>query len=50
MYFTDMEGTTLRYWVEAVDVLVPEAVEEMTDGEYGLTVFTCTYGEQTGLP
>lgn len=44
VYFTDMEGTALRYRVEAVDVLAPEAVEEMTDGEYGLTLFTCTYG------
>lgn len=44
MYFTDMEGTVWRYQVEAVDVLAPEAVEEMTDGVYGLPLFTCTYG------
>lgn len=44
VYFTDMEGTVWRYQVEAVDVLAPEAVEEMTDAEYGLTLFTCTYG------
>lgn len=44
VYFTDMEGTVWQYRVEAVEVLSPEAVEEMTDGTYGLTLFTCTYG------
>lgn len=42
--YTDMEGTVWRYEVEAVDVLAPEAVEEMTDAGYALTLFTCTYG------
>lgn len=42
--YTDMSGTVWRYRVAAVDVLGPEAVEEITDGEYGLTLFTCTYG------
>lgn len=44
VFFTDMDGTTVRYTVVAVDVLQPTAVEEMTSGEYDLTLFTCTYG------
>lgn len=42
--FTDMEGNTVRYQVAALDVVVPAAVEEVTAGDYDLTLFTCTYG------
>lgn len=42
--FTDMDGKVWRYAVAAVDVLGPEAVEEMTEAGYALTLFTCTYG------
>lgn len=42
--YTDMEGTTWVYQVETTDVLAPEAVKEMTDAGYALTLFTCTYG------
>lgn len=42
--YTDMEGAVWRYEVETTDVLAPEAVEEMTDAGYALTLFTCTYG------
>ena len=42
--FTDMDGHTTHYQVEGRDVLPPDAVEEMTSGEYDLTLFTCTYG------
>lgn len=42
--FTDMDGTVWRYEVAAVELLEPTAVEEMTAGEYDLTLFTCTYG------
>jgi sortase A len=47
VYFTDMEGQMISYQVEEVDTLVPSAVEEMTDGNYDLTLFTCTYGGST---
>lgn len=43
VFFTDMEGVIHRYEVDAVDVLAPEAVEEMTGSGYDLTLFTCTY-------
>lgn len=42
--FTDLNGTDYHYEVEVVDVLAPEALEEMTDTGYDLTLFTCTYG------
>lgn len=42
--FTDMDGITRYYEVAALDVLGPYDVEEMTAGEYALTLFTCTYG------
>lgn len=42
--FTDMDGNTVYYEVVATDVLLPTAIEEMTAGEYDLTLFTCTYG------
>lgn len=45
--FTDMDGVTTQYEVMALDVLAPTAVEEMTSGEYDLTLFTCTYGGQS---
>lgn len=42
--FTDMDGETVRFQVVALDVLDAYAVEEMSAGEYDLTLFTCTYG------
>lgn len=42
--FTDMDGNVIEYQVVALDVLAPTAVEEMTAGDYDLTLFTCTYG------
>lgn len=42
--FTDMDGNTTEFEVTVVDVLPPTAIEEMTAGEYDLTLFTCTYG------
>ena len=45
--FTDMDGVKTKYQVVTQDVLVPTAVEEMTSGEFDLTLFTCTYGGQS---
>ena len=42
--FTDVEGNVICYQVVTKDVLAPTAVEEMTAGEFDLTLFTCTYG------
>lgn len=40
--FVDMDGTLWDYEVVAIDVLPAEAVEEMTAGEYDLSLFTCS--------
>lgn len=45
--FTDMNGIVTVYEVAELEVLAPTAVEEMTAGEYALTLFTCTYGGQS---
>lgn len=42
--FTDMDGIVTEYEVVAQDVLDPYAVDEMTSGDFDLTLFTCTYG------
>ena len=44
VYFTDMDGEVWKYEVAAVDILAPTDVEDMTAGDYDLTLFTCTYG------
>ncbi len=49
IYFTDMNGNRYSYAVQAVEVLAPTAVEEMTAGEFELTLFTCTYSGQSRL-
>ena len=43
VFFTDMNGVTTAYTVVGRDVLSPTAVEEMTAGDFDLTLFTCTY-------
>jgi sortase A len=42
--FTDMDGNVTAYQVVGKDILDPTAVEEMTSGDFDLTLFTCTYG------
>lgn len=49
LIFTDVEGTVTRFEVVGRDVLPPTAVEEMTCGEFPLTLFTCTYGGKTRM-
>jgi len=40
--FTDMNGTTFRYRVVAIETLDPDQTEELLAGEYALTLMTCT--------
>lgn len=47
--FTDADGREFRYAVADAEILPPTAVEEMTAGEWPLTLFTCTYGGRTRL-
>lgn len=42
--FTDMDGEVIFYEVAALDILAPTATEEVTAGDFDLTLFTCTYG------
>ena len=42
--FTDTEGNVFRYAVTEVEILNRYAVEEMAEGNWDLTLFTCTYG------
>lgn len=44
--FTDMNGNRFFYTVADIEILSPYAVEEMTSGEWDLSLFTCTVGGQ----
>lgn len=45
--FTDVEGNVFSYAVCELETLAPSAVEEMTEGDWNLTLFTCTIGGAT---
>lgn len=40
---TDVNGNIFRYRVAQIETLGSRAVEEMTSGDWDLTLFTCTY-------
>ena len=44
VYVTDMDGNRFSFQVAELHTLSPEQVEEMTDSEWDLTLFTCTPG------
>lgn len=44
--FTDISGNVFHYQVAEIEVLQPSATEEMTSGDWSLTLFTCTVGGQ----
>ena len=45
--FTDSDGNVFQYQVAAIETLDPYDVEDMIDGEWNLTLFTCTIGGQS---
>lgn len=45
--FTDADGNPFFYQVAELEVLDGTAVEEMTAGDWQLTLFTRTYGGQS---
>ena len=47
VYFRDVHGRVASFAVAEVEILRPGQIEEMTAGEYPLTLFTCTYGGKT---
>ena len=42
--FTDIDGNVFHYQVAAIEMLHPTDTENMTAGEWPLTLFTCTTG------
>lgn len=45
--FTDVDGNVFTYEMAVMETLMPTETEEMTGGDYDLTLFTCTYGGQS---
>lgn len=45
--FTDTDGNVFHYKVIEVEILNSYAVEEMTNGDWDITLFTCTIGGAT---
>lgn len=45
--FTDIDGNCFCYQVLDVEILSPYDVQEMTEGAWDLTLFTCTIGGQS---
>lgn len=43
VYFTDVEGNRFSYQVAVIEALTPQSIEEMTGGEWPLSLFTCTW-------
>lgn len=42
--FTDMDENTYAYQVGNMEVLPPDATEQMIESDWDLTLYTCTYG------
>ena len=45
--FTDMDGNLFTYQVAELETLPPQATEERENGDWDLTLFTCTVGGQS---
>lgn len=44
--FTDIDGNVFNYQVVEIETLPPYSIQEMTSGDWDLTLFTCTIGGQ----
>lgn len=49
VFFTDVKGDITDYCVALVDVVPPTSAEEVTAGDFDLTLVTCTYSGKTRL-
>lgn len=47
--FTDVSGNCFKYSVDAMDVVSPESVVEVTNGKWPLTLVTCTLDSQNRI-
>jgi sortase A len=45
--FTDVDGNQFHYTVADLEVLQPNAIDEMVNSDWDLTLFTCTIGGKT---
>lgn len=46
VFFTDAVGNRFSYYVAITEALTPWSVDDMTSGEWPLTLFTCTLDSQ----
>lgn len=46
VFFTDVVGNRFSYYVAVTEALTPWSVDDMTSGEWPLTLFTCTLDSQ----
>ena len=46
VFFTDAGGNRFSYYVAVTEALTPWSVDDMTSGEWPLTLFTCTLDSQ----
>ena len=44
--FTDVNGNSFEYGVDAIEALKPNSVEDVTNGKWPLTLYTCTLDMQ----
>lgn len=49
MEFTDMDGNAFLYEVADIEILQPDQLEYLCEGEYPLSLYTCTIGGRTRL-
>lgn len=49
IYFKDLAGTTYKYELINIETLLPTDVEKMQQGNWDLTIFTCTYDNQNRI-
>lgn len=47
--FTDMDGNAFKYKVISMEVLDPYDSDEMIEGDWDMTLFTCTIGGKTRI-
>lgn len=49
IFITNMDGQVFEYKVALIEILEPTEVTRLTDNDYDLTLFTCTYEGQKRL-
>lgn len=49
VYFKDVNGIVYKYSCKSIETLAPNQVHEMINGDWDLTLFTCTYNNLNRL-